>query len=606
MNDSINSTAPFVEAVYANYVRGKYIVNRRYQRKLVWTIEEKRAFIDSLIKRYSVPLILFAKDTDSPNKEDVVEILDGLQRMNAIFSFMENEFGILMEDGNEYFFDLMTLGSTKAKCDNGEIEQRKPTLDIELCRRFTQYPLPVSEMTADNKSIEEVFRRINSFGRKLSKQEIRQAGALGQFPDMVRIISSEIRGDVSSSDILPLSKMSTLSLSSTKLKYGIDIKKLFWTKQNIIPDYNVRISRDEELIASILTYILLGANVDPSAKNLDKLYCYNPIDVDSLSTKAEESIRKLGFNNIVDGFIQTYDLLQSALDDSRINFQHLVFGNENSERMFRSFQVIYLAIYDLFISNNLRNVNKQLLIEKLTDIGKIHLKGIKESRTFESSYRHSKIVAVKAVLEPAFSKLSAEDVSKENWTTQLENLLTKSQTEGTQYDFKTGIYNLEKNATLNKELVKGFVKRLAAMANKGPNIKGFIIIGVSENKTTADRYEALYQTKPKPAVNTHFYINGIQDEVNTYYNGSFDNYERELKKIINSTPVEDQVKIYITTHMKNVDYYGKSVIVLELEATDAPVLYEDKLYIRSGNDLEEITGFKGIVAINEQFKKSRI
>lgn len=61
MNDSINSTAPFVEAVYANYVRGKYIVNRRYQRKLVWTIEEKRAFIDSLIKRYSVPLILFAK-----------------------------------------------------------------------------------------------------------------------------------------------------------------------------------------------------------------------------------------------------------------------------------------------------------------------------------------------------------------------------------------------------------------------------------------------------------------------------------------------------------------------------------------------------------------
>ena len=70
--------------------------------------------------------------------------------------------------------------------------------------------------------------------------------------------------------------------------------------------------------------------------------------------------------------------------------------------------------------------------------------------------------------------------------------------------------------------------------------------------------------------------------------------------------MEDQVKIYITTHMKNVDYYGKSVIVLELEATDTPVLYEDKLYIRPGNDLEEITSFKGIVAINEQFKKSRI
>lgn len=258
----------------------------------------------------------------------------------------------------------------------------------------------------------------------------------------------------------------------------------------------------------------------------------------------------------------------------------------------------------MFINDNLRNVDKQILINKLKDIGTAHLRGIKDSVTFEAHYRHSKIIAIKALLSPAFNKMSAEDVSKENWTTQLENLLTKSQTEGTQYDFKTGIYDLVKNATLNKELVLGFVKRLTAMVNKGPYIKGYIIIGVSENKPTAERYEQLYSSKPQPTVNTHFYVNGVQDEVKKYYNGSFDNYERELKKIINSAPVEDNVKIYITTHMRNVEYYGKSVIVLELEAMNEPVLYEDKLYVRSGSDLEEITSFKNIIAINERFHKN--
>ena len=31
-----------VERIYINYVDRKYVVNRRYQRKLIWTIEEKQ------------------------------------------------------------------------------------------------------------------------------------------------------------------------------------------------------------------------------------------------------------------------------------------------------------------------------------------------------------------------------------------------------------------------------------------------------------------------------------------------------------------------------------------------------------------------------------
>ena len=61
-NNTINSKAPSIDFVYSEYLQGRYLVNRRYQRKLVWTIDEKRAFIDSLFRRYSVPILLFAKN----------------------------------------------------------------------------------------------------------------------------------------------------------------------------------------------------------------------------------------------------------------------------------------------------------------------------------------------------------------------------------------------------------------------------------------------------------------------------------------------------------------------------------------------------------------
>ena len=42
MNDNpISSSTISVQMAYDNYLKNKYIVNRKYQRKLVWTLEEK-------------------------------------------------------------------------------------------------------------------------------------------------------------------------------------------------------------------------------------------------------------------------------------------------------------------------------------------------------------------------------------------------------------------------------------------------------------------------------------------------------------------------------------------------------------------------------------
>ena len=50
-----------VERIFGNYQAWRYIVNRRYQRKLVWTLDEKRRFIDSLLSGYPVPIVLLAE-----------------------------------------------------------------------------------------------------------------------------------------------------------------------------------------------------------------------------------------------------------------------------------------------------------------------------------------------------------------------------------------------------------------------------------------------------------------------------------------------------------------------------------------------------------------
>ena len=76
-----------VQRIYNFYTKNLFYVNRRYQRKLVWNIEEKRAFIDSILKGFPVPIILLAQT--KREDESVFEIIDGMQRLNAINSFIE-------------------------------------------------------------------------------------------------------------------------------------------------------------------------------------------------------------------------------------------------------------------------------------------------------------------------------------------------------------------------------------------------------------------------------------------------------------------------------------------------------------------------------------
>src|SRR5690606_36004688 len=139
-----------------------------------------------------------------------LEIIDGMQRMNAIMSFINQEFDI---EGK--YFDLDTMADSKLLKDDGKLVQKTEILDRSLCVEIARYQIPLSiYQESEEKNVDEIFRRLNSGGKHLSKQELRQAGVLTDFAILVRQLSSNIRGDSSASQILDLNSMKNISITN--------------------------------------------------------------------------------------------------------------------------------------------------------------------------------------------------------------------------------------------------------------------------------------------------------------------------------------------------------------------------------------------------------
>ncbi len=96
-----------IQGAYRLYRDGNLLVNRKYQRKLVWTESEKAELIDTILRGFPIPLFLLAERAKI-HGEGKYEILDGVQRLSAIFGFIENSFAI-----NGKYFDVNEF--TRAK-----------------------------------------------------------------------------------------------------------------------------------------------------------------------------------------------------------------------------------------------------------------------------------------------------------------------------------------------------------------------------------------------------------------------------------------------------------------------------------------------------------
>lgn len=127
----------YILELYKWYKEYKITINRKYQRKLVWTLKEKQEFIDTIIKNYPVPLFLVAsrKENIDGKEQECKEIIDGLQRIEAIIAFINNEFKVEI-DGTYQYFNRSVYPGNEILLRKHEIYQKNLLLIQKYVKSF--------------------------------------------------------------------------------------------------------------------------------------------------------------------------------------------------------------------------------------------------------------------------------------------------------------------------------------------------------------------------------------------------------------------------------------------------------------------------------------
>src|SRR4051794_10658964 len=148
--------------------------NPEYQRGAVWNYNQKKKLVDSVLRGYQLPLIYLhhiVREVAGHRREDF-EIIDGQQRINALYEFGEGAFSL---------FDPIK-DDAKAKFPSFVKKQPCPwagkdihNLALELKRQFENTVLPVAMIeTTDANEVRDLFVRLQS-GLALNAQETRDA-----------------------------------------------------------------------------------------------------------------------------------------------------------------------------------------------------------------------------------------------------------------------------------------------------------------------------------------------------------------------------------------------------------------------------------------------
>jgi hypothetical protein len=157
----------------------KYILNPEYQRRKRWSNRQKSLLIESFIMNVPIPPIFLYEIEYA-----VYEVMDGLQRLTAIYDFYNEKFAL---EGLEYWQEL-----------NGRTYSKLPSnVRAGIDRRYLSSIILLEE-TAKSKEDAEflkqiVFERLNSGGEKLSPQETRNALYNGKFNQLcIKLAENEL------------------------------------------------------------------------------------------------------------------------------------------------------------------------------------------------------------------------------------------------------------------------------------------------------------------------------------------------------------------------------------------------------------------------------
>jgi hypothetical protein len=158
-------------------------VNHEYQRAAVWTPSQQKKLIDSVMRGYPLPLIYFhhKKRNIAGMQNESLEIIDGQQRINALYEFGESAFRLfdpVKDDRISRFPHFIKESPCPwARCDF-------LGLPTELKNRFLSTEIFIVKITTDvEDEARDLFIRLQA-GLPLNAQEKRDAWP-GGFTELV-------------------------------------------------------------------------------------------------------------------------------------------------------------------------------------------------------------------------------------------------------------------------------------------------------------------------------------------------------------------------------------------------------------------------------------
>ncbi len=153
-------------------IKDRIDTNPDFQRPAVWSRSQKQLLIDTILRGYDIPKLYWTKTSSKP---DTYAVVDGQQRLRAIWGFQAGEYRLPKNtepiDGNS----VAGLGYVD--------------LPDELRKQFDIYPLDVVVLTeTDEEEVRDMFLRLQN-GTTLKAQERRNAMS-GNMRDFVKQFAS--------------------------------------------------------------------------------------------------------------------------------------------------------------------------------------------------------------------------------------------------------------------------------------------------------------------------------------------------------------------------------------------------------------------------------
>lgn len=342
----------------------------------LWNNKDKAFLIDSIINEYDFPKIYLADFSYTSNnlnsRKKLFSVIDGKQRLEAIFDFIDGKFKL----SSEIVYEAdPTIDLRELNYEN--LRNKFPKIAI----LFEQFNLPVmSVITDDSAKINQLFVRMNK-NKSLTGAEIRNA-MTGKASDAIRRIAEH--------DFISLKCSFNKSRGQDK-NLAAKLLLIFYngsftdTKKNDLDNFvkifqnSIEESQGTEKTLSIsekkLTRILDGMNKkflanDPALNSSGLLPIFCKIAEEHGTEKIKEYI--IFWKNLSGIDASVFSRIESITDYSRqiIRFNELkrnINDGSSNHRLFAFLSVEYIKFQIGLYEDLVKNINRLKLITRKTN-----------------------------------------------------------------------------------------------------------------------------------------------------------------------------------------------------------------------------------------------